>query len=378
MGERDKQFAELIGKIYETSMCTDAWPDLLRRIAAFTNSDTAIFRVPDISSDAIRISKTYNLDDSYLRLYRKHYINNDPYRAALKQARPGEFHFGEAAISYKNLVKHEVYNDLLRPNGLLYNMGGVAMRDNTLSYQMVVQRQKYHGDYSVADLSNFNRLIPYLQHAFKITRALAEVAHQREVSEMLLDKLHTGVMLCDAEGEALYLNRTAEKLLSGNSGLCQVSGRIAADAQNENSRLQQLIRKALGKEGEVREAGGMSLVSELPGHPLLSILVSPLHSATQEKLAFLHRHACVAIFIGLPMQADAVDTDVVRMLYGLTEAEARLAAGLARGKNLEEVCGFYNISYHTGRSQLKSIFSKTGTSRQTELVSLILNSPAAL
>jgi DNA-binding CsgD family transcriptional regulator/PAS domain-containing protein len=377
MGKWDKQFSGVIASTYEAAMDADAWPELLRQIAAFTNSDTAIFRVPDISSDAIHISKTYNLDDSYLRLYRKHYITNDPFRAALKQAKSGEFHFGEAAISYQNLVRHDVYNDLLRPNGLLYNMGGVIMRDNTLSYQMVVQRQKYHGDYRVDDLNNFNRLIFPLQQAFKITRHMAEAVHHREVSELLLDKLSTGIILCDAEGDALYLNRMAEKLLSDQTGLGFASGRLVTSFSQASSKLQQLISNALGKNG-MPAAGGMSMVSSLPGHPLLSIMVAPVQSGNQERLAFLHKHACAVVFIGLPMQTDAVDTEVVRMLYGLTEAEARLTAALAQGKSLEEICSFFQISYHTGRSQLKSIFSKTGVNRQNELVNLILSSPAAL
>jgi DNA-binding CsgD family transcriptional regulator len=37
-----------------------------------------------------------------------------------------------------------------------------------------------------------------------------------------------------------------------------------------------------------------------------------------------------------------------------------------------------NISPHTARAQLKSIFSKTGVSRQAELVRLILKSVASL
>jgi DNA-binding CsgD family transcriptional regulator len=55
----------------------------------------------------------------------------------------------------------------------------------------------------------------------------------------------------------------------------------------------------------------------------------------------------------------------------LSEAEARLAARLASGEALEMVAEQFGIAKETGRSQLKSIFAKTGVHRQAELVALL-------
>jgi DNA-binding CsgD family transcriptional regulator len=51
---------------------------------------------------------------------------------------------------------------------------------------------------------------------------------------------------------------------------------------------------------------------------------------------------------------------------------------LARGLSLAEVAKAQNISPHTARAQLKSIFAKTGVSRQAELVRMIIGSVASL
>ncbi|MDH5172949.1 MAG: helix-turn-helix transcriptional regulator, partial [Gammaproteobacteria bacterium] len=51
---------------------------------------------------------------------------------------------------------------------------------------------------------------------------------------------------------------------------------------------------------------------------------------------------------------------------------------LARGLSLAEVAESQHISPHTARAQLKSIFAKTGASRQAELVRMIIRSVAAL
>ncbi len=58
--------------------------------------------------------------------------------------------------------------------------------------------------------------------------------------------------------------------------------------------------------------------------------------------------------------------------FGLTGAEARLAAELVEGAGVEGIALKFGISRDTARNQLKAIFSKTGTHRQAELV-LLLN-----
>jgi len=58
--------------------------------------------------------------------------------------------------------------------------------------------------------------------------------------------------------------------------------------------------------------------------------------------------------------------------FGLTKAEARLALRLAEGSSLASAAQAFNVKLTTVRSQLQQVFAKTGTSRQTELVALLL------
>ncbi|WP_374683654.1 helix-turn-helix transcriptional regulator, partial [Accumulibacter sp.] len=62
-------------------------------------------------------------------------------------------------------------------------------------------------------------------------------------------------------------------------------------------------------------------------------------------------------------------------LFGLTPAEARLAKAIGIGETLEVYAENSGLKVSTVRSQLKSIFAKTGTGRQTDLVRLISGIP---
>jgi len=69
---------------------------------------------------------------------------------------------------------------------------------------------------------------------------------------------------------------------------------------------------------------------------------------------------------------------VTKQLFNLTRAETALAMELANGLSLEEAAEALNVRRNTARAHLRSIFSKTGVRRQTELVRILLNSVVAL
>jgi DNA-binding CsgD family transcriptional regulator len=61
----------------------------------------------------------------------------------------------------------------------------------------------------------------------------------------------------------------------------------------------------------------------------------------------------------------------LKRVFGLTAAETRLALIVGRGLSLETASETLGVSRETVRNQLKSIFAKTSTHRQSELVALI-------
>jgi DNA-binding CsgD family transcriptional regulator len=66
-----------------------------------------------------------------------------------------------------------------------------------------------------------------------------------------------------------------------------------------------------------------------------------------------------------------VQAEWLRYVFGLTPGEARLAAQLCTGVPLRDIAVQRRIGVGTLRGQLKSIFAKTGTSRQPALVAML-------
>jgi DNA-binding CsgD family transcriptional regulator len=77
-----------------------------------------------------------------------------------------------------------------------------------------------------------------------------------------------------------------------------------------------------------------------------------------------------------PNSAQEIDTDLLNAAFGLTHAECRVASMLADGMPLKSIAEMLGVQYDTVRKQLLSIYQKTSTNRQPDLVRLLLHLPA--
>ena len=107
----------------------------------------------------------------------------------------------------------------------------------------------------------------------------------------------------------------------------------------------------------------------------LSVLVLPLDPNLGQGGAGV---PIVAMLVSDPEQRVETPEKTLCRLYALATAEARLTGLLMQGKSFEEARRELDISANTARTHLKHIFEKTDTSRQGELISLLLSGPALL
>ena len=240
---------------------------------------------------------------------------------------------------------------------------------------MVILREKTKGPYDRPDLELLRALLPHLSQALKLYGRIASLESSRRGLEDSLDRISTGVLLLDAGGRVLFANRAAERIASQDDGLRITRDGLATALPRESAALGRLVAAAaLTTNGNGSAAGGELLLSRPSLRRPLALAVSPLPK--DGFLPSLPGVPAVAVFISDPEAAGESDAALLARLYGLTPAESRVTAALMSGGDLREVSDALGISYHTGRAQMKSVFSKTGARRQAELVQLLLKLPA--
>ena len=205
-------------------------------------------------------------------------------------------------------------------------------------------------------------------HDAKDRDTLPELVHAPDdgVVGDLLHRLAHAVILVDKRGRVVRMNRRASEIVEQGDGLLIQHGVLRGVRPTDTAALHRLIGEA------VRSGSGIGLRLERPSRRWpLTALVAPLH----RKGAASNGHAAAAVFVSDPEHAPAIDAGMLREWFGLTPAEARLAVVLAQGHSLAEALERLGVGVNTARSQLKTIFGKTGTNRQAELVRLLLSAP---
>jgi DNA-binding CsgD family transcriptional regulator len=69
--------------------------------------------------------------------------------------------------------------------------------------------------------------------------------------------------------------------------------------------------------------------------------------------------------------ASVPDARILRGLFDLTPAEAKVAGGIARGLSPKEVAATFGMASNTVKHHLKSVYGKTGVEHYGELVRLL-------
>jgi DNA-binding CsgD family transcriptional regulator len=91
--------------------------------------------------------------------------------------------------------------------------------------------------------------------------------------------------------------------------------------------------------------------------------------------SFEEGSAIAALFVTDPDEAVHADADALRAVWGLTRAEAKIAAALASGHSLRDVADERGITLNTARWHLKHILAKTETRTQAGLARLLAIPP---
>jgi DNA-binding CsgD family transcriptional regulator len=218
-------------------------------------------------------------------------------------------------------------------------------------------------------------LAPHLQRAFRITNIISELRDKNRVLADALDKLPQGVVIVNIAGYILFINSSAKRIADAKDGISiNRQQKLQAVTVQDTIQLHMLIETVTrtGADGQMNYGGVIQLGRHSALRPL-SLLVAPLNQGGAD-LNF--RQSAALIFITDPELKIETDEQIVQQLYRLTPAEARLTLLLTQGKSVAEASAELKVTTNTTRTHLKRIFQKTGARRQSDLVKLLINSPA--
>jgi DNA-binding CsgD family transcriptional regulator/PAS domain-containing protein len=317
-------------------------------------------------------------DPAWLRRYEEYYCSVNVWFTSQKSlVTQGSVLTSQMICPDDVVLRSEYYNDFLRPQDLFHGLRGTILKEGSWSGILTALRSRRFNAFDEVELATLKTLVPHLQRALQIQRRLEGLQAFRAAATDALDHLPIGVILMDGRGHPLLINGPARVILGENDGLTLTNDGLRGATPANTTELRRLIDgAALTAAGEGLDAGGaLSLPRPSLRRPL-AVLVGPLKAGDGELVPA--QIARVILFVSDPERAMETAPDLLRRLYGLTPAESRLAALLLEGSSVTQASEKLEVSPQTARAQLKSIFSKTDTRRQSELIRLVMGGPATM
>ncbi len=180
-----------------------------------------------------------------------------------------------------------------------------------------------------------------------------------------LELFDCGAMLIDWLGRIIRINKQAETYIGHDLHI--VSSRLRSSHRDANKALQELIAASTQPIVERGDAAPASALLHRSNDLPLVIHSYPI----VRQAADVFQGACGLLLIRDPAQTWPIASKLLQEMFQLTPAELRVASGLLEGSDTQQIAKQHQIGVQTVRFHLKSIFAKTGTTHQAQLVSLL-------
>lgn len=201
----------------------------------------------------------------------------------------------------------------------------------------------------------------------RLRRSSDRVINQARAFVASLELIGDGVILLDEDGHILFASENAHSILGGYESYIRIAGDRLQFADSGNERhLKALLAPGGGFSKSSSHCSVMTIERATSNHPLVLSLF-PLPPAAPEEE---HAPRMMVIFRD-PDNIPTPQWQIFARHFQLSATEIRLCLAMAEGLTVAEYSEKYHISLHTARSHLKSVFAKTSTRRQADLLRLI-------
>ena len=367
---RLEEFSATVEKLYAAACESSCWTEALSSIEELSSSAGAVVHLVSKSAPNQLVSLLGSSGEAHfppedVAEWTRDYAPLCPRLASAERFADAPFICDRMILSEREMDRDPVYQ-WYGEHGLRYFIGSTLYESSNIQAVWSLQRSKSQGHVQQAEIDLFQRLKPHLARALNLADQLGSLRSHLKFSSAVLQAVPQALFALDGHGAIVFANARAEHVLRVSDDLCSRNGRLGVKLATEQDKLDRLIIESA--QFGVAASGGWARVSRGSGGLPYAVFVCPLKGDDDELVA---ANAKVLVIVHDTAQRRGADRNMLVGLFGLTDAEARLASALSAGHSLESASASLGIRPATAKTELKSVFRKTGVNRQQDLVRLL-------
>ncbi|WP_249149293.1 helix-turn-helix transcriptional regulator [Bradyrhizobium manausense] len=351
-----RDLAPAIEKLYDAAMLGEGWAGALDSIARAGGASGVVLMhnrnrklVAAVANNEIKEAVGQYLVGDAPKNSRQLRVSHDigsGFRIDQDDYRPEE------------IARDPYYQEFLRPIGFGWHANARISMEDSDEIAIGFKRDLKRGPYEDSDKQTLNLILPHIRSAARVTQYVFE-AETRGLVRGLLGRGNP-VLEFDSWGRVRREHGKFEK----SSGPLQIAlGRARTADPSEQRKFDEVVLRAAND----RQMPGGILIHDRIGNRFI-FQVLPVCGRARD---VFHATTAVGLLIHQPRRhAISFNRDLAIQLFGLSAREAEVVGLICQGRSLREISSTLSVVPDTVRYHLKSVFEKTGTNRQIDLVAL--------
>jgi DNA-binding CsgD family transcriptional regulator len=362
-------YDSVVALLYESTLEPETFPAALDSIAQFVGASAAAYWRTNNRTRQLEFMVAQGHDASTQEAYGSYFHAREPNLAFMRDYRPGRWMANEEVFDVRNPAHHEYIYDF----AFRHNMGwaaGVKVLESESSVTMLtLQRPVGAERFARGTTGDIARLFPHIQLAARISGRVLELAQGQRIATAVLETLAVGVCVLRADASIVFSNNGSRAFFGRNQPFIVSVDKLSARDLDVSGRLKSALTNACSP----RPCGAAFTVPR-DATGVLQVQISPI--SPKNELSSLSCEP-LALLIASDSQASTPDPAILSALFALTRAEAILLASLAAGETINSIRERTGVALPTLRTQLSSIYAKTGSSNQAQAVAAAKTLPSS-
>lgn len=366
------QLSELLADAYDAALEPARWSRFLARTESAFGSEFAVFSLFDRVEPERTFAATHGIDEQTANRFRAHYGGPaDFWWQRFRDAPAGSVHDIGETITGEQMRQSPLHDEVVAPGRYRHFLGSVAINGRDFSAYLYLVRTGNRPDFQPADRSTLAaRVLPHLGRSLALARELSRLKDTRAALWSALDHSPYAIVVLDSRPRPLFVNRRAGELFRSKDGLALRAGRLLASHPRQQDALDQAIVRCLQiARGKLAVPPPVLPIPRPSGASPLQVMCCPV-TRRREQPEMPAGAACMLLI--RPASANALlASEVLAQVYALSPAELRLCEALLEHGSLPAAATHLHVSHNTAKTQLRSVFGKTGARTQIELLRLL-------
>jgi DNA-binding CsgD family transcriptional regulator len=357
MNDAAPQDGEFIDLIYAALLGEAPWEDFLDRLSrSLPGGKTTLFH-HDVRKARGAWELSSGLGQDVVAEYARHYSRLNPWMPAASVRKIGQGVVAEQMLPREEFVKTEFYNDFFRREIGESAVGVTIVREHGCSFLLSTTTSRADPDANRDAADRLTRLAPHLQRAFRHFRRNSRQRAIEDIGVSLFDAIDVGLVIVGDARKLKAISATGQRMVESGCGVGVTPLGLVKNAQADaDAMLARMLDRGFS---------GANTAAFVVGQWKLTLI-----RLSQDRISAYFDGPTVVMLIERPAAKTRVGVEYFANTHRLTAAEKRALEGLVSGKRISEIADDAMLSRETIRSQVKSVFAKTGASSQIELIRL--------